>query len=349
MNESLRDLLRQGADTVDRPQLDMSDLVAQTQRRLVRRRLAAATASAAAVVLITAGGFALQPEDNRTEPAPPAPSETPTPAAEWSPERIRDEGSPGDTQGTIPTTESGLTTRLYRVCDGTRCDPDDGLPEDLHVALEVTQDGRSAVFDLHYSIQPWVRAFDADSVLVQDAEQGLDQPVRYRLLQADGSAVQLQLVDTPASPVPGPGLVVIDDWSGWNAGMAGVGMVYLVDERAGTLRPLDAPADVRYWGPNVDEFLWGVADDCRVLWAANGTFEERQLDCSDGLDFTFGISADEFPSGWLQPGRMAVVEQSDGRREDRSFVHVSLDYGASWQRFPVGDGETTSGVLQELG
>lgn len=347
MNESLRDLLRQGADTVERPQLDVSDLAAQTQRRLVRRRLAAATASAAAVVLIAAGGFALQPDVNRLEPAPPAPSETPTPAAEWSPERIRDEGSPGDTQGTIPATESGLTTRLYRVCDGTRCDP--GQREDLHVALEVIQDGRSVVFDLHYSLQPWVRAYDADSVLVQDSEQGLDQPVRYRLLHADGTAVQLQLVDNPASPVPGPGVVVIDDWSGWNAGMAGVEELYLVDDRAGTLRPLDAPADVRYWGPNVDEFLWGVTDDCRVFWATNGTFEEHQLDCSDGQDFTYGISADEFPSEWLQPGRMAVVEQSDGRREDQSFVHVSLDYGESWQRFPVGDGETTIDVLQQLG
>jgi hypothetical protein len=313
---------------------------------LVHRRLAAATAGAAAVVLIVAGGFALQPDDKRLEPSPPAPTETATTSTEWTPERIRAEGAPGDPQGAI-STESGLEARLYQVCDGTRCDPDNEAVE--HVALEVAQDGRSAVFDLHYSLQPWVRAFDEESVLVQDAEPGLDQPVRYRLLYADGTAVQLQLVDNPSSPVAGPGVVVIDDWSLWNVGMAGVEDLYVVDDRAGTLRPLDAPADVRYWGPNVDEFLWGVADDCRIFWATNGTFEEHQLDCSDGQDFTYGISADEFPSEWLQPGRMAVLEQTDGRREDQTFVHVSLDYGASWQRFPVGDGETTIEVLQQLG
>ena len=40
MSESLRDLLQRGADTVQRPRLDVSDLVALTERRLVRRRLA---------------------------------------------------------------------------------------------------------------------------------------------------------------------------------------------------------------------------------------------------------------------------------------------------------------------
>ena len=350
MSESLRDLLRQGADDVERPQLDVGDLVAQAQRRLVRRRFTAATASAAAVVLITAGGFALQSDKGRTEPAPASPSETSPTAAEWTPERIRREGSPGDSQGTIPATQSGLATRLYQVCDGTRCDPDDGAPEDLRVALEVSQDGRSAVFDLDYSIQPWVRAFDEDSVLVQDGEVGQpDAPVRYRLLQADGTAVALQMIEDPASPVPEPGMVVIDDWSAWNFGMAAE-TVYLIDDLAGTLQPVDTPAEVRYWGPNPHEFLWGVADDCRVFWATGGKFEEHQLDCAGNLDFAFGISAEEFPPAWLQPGRMAVLEQTDdGQRKDQTFVHVSIDYGVSWQRVPVADGESTTEVLRQVG
>ena len=76
MSESLRDLLRQGADTVERPQVPMDELVAITERRLVRRRLAVVAASAAAAVLVAAGGFALRPDDERLAPAPPAPTET---------------------------------------------------------------------------------------------------------------------------------------------------------------------------------------------------------------------------------------------------------------------------------
>ena len=79
MSESLRDLLRQGADTVDRPDPDVDDLVARAERRLVRRRLAAVGLSAATVVLIVAGGLALRPETGRPEPAPPGPTKTTSP------------------------------------------------------------------------------------------------------------------------------------------------------------------------------------------------------------------------------------------------------------------------------
>ncbi len=79
MSESLRDLLRQGADTVERPQVKMDELVARAERRLVRRRLAAVAASAAVVVLVAAGGFALRPDDERLAPAPAAPTETENP------------------------------------------------------------------------------------------------------------------------------------------------------------------------------------------------------------------------------------------------------------------------------
>lgn len=345
MTESLRDLLRQGADTVERPELDVSDLVAHTQRRLVRRRLAAVTAGAAAVVLIAAGGFALQPEDNRTEPAPPAPTETPTTATEWTPERIRDEGSPGDPQGTI-STESGLATRLYQVCDGTRCDATDGPPDDLHMAIEVLQDGRSAVFDLQWTPQPWVKAFDEDSVLVQDGDYDQpNSPVRYRLLRADGTAVDLRLLDDPAPAVPGPGVVVIPDLTALSVGLDGAAGLYVVDDRAGTLQPMDSPSAVRYWGSNVDEFLWGVTDDCRAFWATAGTFEGRRLDCDERLDFT-SLDEDVIPAGWLRPGRMVVTEGFDPG--DQMAVHVSLDYGVTWQRIPVVSQDAVADALRQL-
>jgi hypothetical protein len=119
----------------------------------------------------------------------------------------------------------------------------------------------------------------------------IDQ-ARARLLQADGTAVELRRLTDPAPAVPGPGVVVIDKS---NRVLAGSDDLYLVDDTAGTIQRLDAPKKVRYWGPNVDEFLWGVTDDCRVFWATAGTFEERRLDCSGGLDSTYGIYADEFP------------------------------------------------------
>jgi Tol biopolymer transport system component len=79
MTGTLRDLLARGADEVERPVLDVGDLVAQAERRLVRRRLGVVAASVAAVAAVVAGGIALEPDDQRLSPAPPAPSPTGTP------------------------------------------------------------------------------------------------------------------------------------------------------------------------------------------------------------------------------------------------------------------------------
>ena len=173
--------------------------------------------------------------------------------------------------------------------------------------------------------------------------------MRYRLLRADGTAEELRLVDVPARAAAGPAVVVIPDWSGWNGGMAGMEDVYLVDAGAATLRPVDSPEGVRYWAPNVDEFIWGVSDDCRVFWATGGGFRHQRLDCSSSLEFTGLPAADEFPPGWLQPGRMVLWEQSDDPGMVDEFLHVSLDSGATWARIPLADGESAAAVLRELG
>jgi len=73
-----------------------------------------------------------------------------------------------------------------------------------------------------------------------------------------------------------------------------------VGERAATLSPLDVPAGIRYCGLNVKEFIWGATSDWRPYWTTNGRFDQRRLDCSEGLDFT-GMSPDEFQPGLLQP------------------------------------------------
>lgn len=77
MNESVRELLRQGADTVERPRLDVDDLVARAERRLVRRRAATWAASTVVVAAVAAGAVILQPGEDRRAPAPPVPVETP--------------------------------------------------------------------------------------------------------------------------------------------------------------------------------------------------------------------------------------------------------------------------------
>ncbi len=323
-------------------------------QRLLRRRRTVSVVATAAAVLLTVGVVQAALSDGRraVQPAPqPSPSHTETPvdAEEWTPDRIRAEGSVGDPQGAIPATASGLSTRLYEVCDGSKCSREDGF-EDLHVAIEVAQGGNSAVFDLRWTGQPWVEAFDEDSVLVQDSHYpSSDEPVRYRLLHADGSSVELELTDLSVPALPGPSVVVIDDWGGWNGGMAGMEEIYVVDDRAGTLDRLDVPAGARYWGPNVNDFIWGVSDDCRVFWARDGDFDNQRLDCSPTLGFTAMPPADEFPPGWLQPGRMVLWEQSDVPGQNDQYLHVSLDSGATWERFPLADGESAAAVLQQAG
>jgi hypothetical protein len=274
----------------------------------------------------------------------------------WSLERIRGEGSPTDGEPeTERVSDSGIATRAYVVCDGPRsaCKSDPGIREPYqHAALEVTQHGRSALFGLPPDGRYWAAGFDADSVFVMDdplGDSGFSfQKMRFRLLRSDGSEVRLRFLDDPAPAVPGPDVFVIDH--SWHVG-DDVEAVYLVNEREGTLRPLDvphAPTEALrsvYWGPNVDEFLWYVDRDCRVVWAADGTFETRRPDCAEGRDKPTYMHDEWFPDGWLRPGRMALMERSD----DRLYLHVSLDYGSTWQRIPVSNEGAVPRELDRVG
>ncbi len=335
------------------------DLVAVSRKR--RRRSAVGAAAGALVVVLGVGlaGAAVtggQRADAPVQDPSPTPTETSSTSEEWTPERFRAEGSP---DVLIPPTESGLTAIQYVACEGT-CQ---GELRDR--ALEVSQNGQSAVFEvrgLEVSFAPvWVTVFDEDSVLVQDAENGRPEgPVRYRLLQADGPAVQLQMVEDPAPAVPGPRVFVIDPYSAWSRGSAGPDDhqdIYLVDDLAGTLRPLEVPEGIASWGPNVDEFLWG-ANGCRVTWQQpDGSFDQHDLDCRNpGLT---DVPTDywDYLDDWAAPGRMVLLEHSpDGVP---LVLHASLDYGATWERIEVEDrnwdgtiaqtGEAIADVLESLG
>lgn len=74
MNESLRDLLGQGADSVDPPHYDVDALAARAERRQSRRRLTAVAASGLAVAVL-GGTFALTADRDGATPAPPGPSQ----------------------------------------------------------------------------------------------------------------------------------------------------------------------------------------------------------------------------------------------------------------------------------
>ena len=171
----------------------------------------------------------------------------------WTPQRIRAEGSPcGPPRVPKGPSASGLDAHLY--CVASSCAFLDS-EANRRWALEVTQGDRSALFDV--SGIPWGRDFDDDSILVQD---GTDQAVRFRLLQADGTTVPLRMVSDPVPAVPGPGVMLIDPLDVYREarwGPATVARPYLVDDRAGTIRPLDVPEEINSWGPNVDEFLLG--------------------------------------------------------------------------------------------
>jgi hypothetical protein len=212
----------------------------------------------------------------------------------------------------------------------------------MHVALEVTQDGRSALFEVRGGThESFARHFDEDSVLVQDrVGQG---PRRTRLVGADGGVQELQVLE-PVPPVPGPGVVVINTAPAYT----GTDDVFLVDDEAGTLRPLDVPdEEIREWWPDVDEFLWGVSyNDCRVFWAAAGTMMSRTLDCQAATPI-IGLYIGTYPAGWLRPGRMVVGEYRPSGA--LVAVHASLDRGATWARIAATDEAAVATILGQLG
>ena len=329
------DDLRELTGQFQRPAFD--DLVAVSRTRRRRTGLAAALAVSSAVAAVAVVTAALPDGQRAVEPANPSPTGTPSPSTstEWTPERFRDEGS---AEVLIPATESGLTATQYLACSGT-CSG-----ELSNRALEVSQDGQSALFEVRglvVSWSPvWVDVYDEDSVLVQDAaEEGrTEEPARFRLLQADGTAVELRMVDEPAPAAPGPGVSVIDPYFAWSRGMSGPDdreKLYLVDGGAGTLQPLDVPEEVVAWGPNVEEFLWG-ADGCRAIWQQpDGSFDFHDIDCVDPVVTSVPTDYWDYLDDWAAPGRMVLLEH------DYDWiplaVNASVDFGATWTRVEIED------------
>jgi hypothetical protein len=283
----------------------------------------------------------------RTDPARP----TTTGEEAWTPERTRAEGSPVELLATrAGPSPSGLEVQLYcagpTTSTGSPCDryhPYDPA-EVQHWALEVTQGERSALFDVQGT--PLVRDFDEAAVLVQD---GPDQAPRFRLLQADGTAVDLHQPGDLAPAVPGPDVMLVQDLGVYRRGSFGPEgpqeHPYSVDPLAGTLRRLDVPEEIEWWGPNVSELLWG-GTGCRVTWQApDGTFEHHDVECLHG-EAGHSDPGWNWPDfvGWLEPDRMALVEWSNDGAP--LVVHASLDRGDTWGRVEVAG--NTGGTLEGI-
>ncbi len=361
------DVLRDLAEQLHPP--DYNDLVGLARTR--RRRSATAGVVAAAAVLVVTAGIvqtSVLGEDRGVRPAPaPAPTTSPQ-IDEETLERIRRDGAPislldGGPEGAGVV---GPQVQLYCAGGSTSFGPGDSPCDRFHPydpaeeqawALEVIQGDRSAFFEVLGT--PLVLHHDEDSVLVVD---GTNRAQRFRLLQPDGTAVELQLVAEPAPATPGPDVVLIQAIDTYRNGMVGADgparPPYLLDEKSATLRLVDVPSGVEWWGSNVDEALWGGAG-CLVTWLQpDGTFAQHDTGCSDPEAYTNPEwNAREATRDWLGPGRMVAIEWgSDGWPD---VVHASLDRGTTWARVEVDDNpwrdqtlalieNAVSDVLQEL-
>jgi len=375
------DVLRDLAGQVQPPAY--ADLVTVARRRRRRSTVGAAAVAATTVVVVTA--VAAGVADRRgAEPAPvaPTPSETESPGAMPSDtpdptlsakvtsqlRAIRDHGTLApDSDVTLRDRGTGLGARLFYGCEGRSCtyvgyDAPPGTPR----ALEVTQDGRSALFDV--AAVPatidgdngqddvirgvLITVFDQDSVLVQDVEQIGSEP-RFRLLQADGTSFTLRKL--PGNPAPArltADVRVVEDASASFDFVGHPDDLSVIDARAGTIRPLDVPDErIHTWAAYGDLVL-GTGEGCRVAWLTPDGLQQRRLDCADaGPLFPLGSDLSE---GWMHPGRMAVIELDRHHtalaNDDALVVHASLDQGATWQQIPAGpgDGDWTGQIADAL-
>jgi hypothetical protein len=354
------------------------------QQLLRRRRTVVVGAVAAAVVAVlgvvaaTAGVPRAADHLVPSRPSPTVPTDE-----QWPLAQIRLQGRVDHEQHQ----SGGLSVRTFVLCDGSpECSPGTDGPirrRHEHRALEVTQNGRSAMFRIGNSAMTVVTGYDDATLLVMDPLPGAADffdPIQngFRLVRADGTEIGLRVESDRAPAAPGPGVVLVNHYAvDPDSDSIESQLVLAVDANERTVRALDLPQNLdlrRTWGPNLDQSLWFVTSSCDVYsWTPTGMLQHRGGGCASSFDpghyrtdangdltDQFGnrgngdvtwVNGDWFPEGWLAtPGRMAFLERDFvGRNDSRLTLHVTLDHGATWQTVPVRDEAAIPGVLGLIG
>lgn len=306
--------LRELATEFPPPEFDELAAVAATRRR--RRATAlvtSATAVAVAAVLVAAG---LGGPPRTSQPVDP-PTPTPTwDAGTWPPQRVVAEGDGGD-YSFFPANGPGPDARLWEVCLARRCAHHWSSRQERHTAVEVsTDDFRSgSLFDLTRSRRDprtvYLERFDENTVFAQDVVRPRSLRQRFRLLDADGTQVVLDLVPGTAPAAPGPEVVRSLQSSD----------LYRIDRESETIQRLDTPSLSYGWAPVLDEVLWGVDAGCVITWLdTEGTWRRHDVRCQPGSSLGF---VDPAPEGLM------VVDGPRG-------MEVSDDGGETWQHYSTG-------------
>ena len=320
---ALRDL----APQVVPPALEGLDRVVRRRRRTTALVTAATAGTALAIVVAVAS---LGPRT--ATPAPVAPEPTPTSTASRNPEPTQTVPAEDTVRGPFPTltpeevrshpdaeverndfpvtAAPGAAARLWTVCLAD-CSRDTTHQEgEVQRALEVTGDdfGTSVLHpfappepNISHVVDDWFALSSIDGAVLVNA-QGEEQPL------TDGASV-------PVSEIAGP-LVY-----------ASSGLAY-VDLESRELHALQGGGYWDWWGAG-DTWFWGNV----YMTDEEGDVREQGLTWRNP-DGSFGvrmlpIEFEQYSTQMLRsrtPGTMGAIDPGGKRR----LLHVSTDYGATW-------------------
>ena len=312
------------------PDLDRLADLADRRRRRFAAVVSGGLAVTAAIAVVAATGAIGR--DTTSGPVGPGPSLSPSPSPTMTfpaltAEEIRNHpDARPDSGGDYPATASDAVARVWTVCLDDCSRRTEYLPGESQSAFEISRDGfrTGAVYLLptgeggQHVVDDWFLISTWDGAVMVDS-RGRQRPMEL------GGPVDIEEVDGPIAH-------------------SRLGVGYL-DLEADLVHPIRG-AGYWEWGGADDTWFWGVAsmtDDLgkvvrqAAVWRnPDGTWQVRVLP----------IPVSDGGPGLLRagiPGTMAVVEHF---RQPR-LVHVSDDYGATWQVRQVPDDEESGGRLPE--
>jgi hypothetical protein len=301
--------------------------LADLARRRRRRTVVSVAAGVAMSLILTAtiAAEVLSERDASSDPVAPGPHPSPTATfpALSAEQIVRHPDATVSSDANFPATASAAAARIWSVCLGDCTRATEHIPGEQQTALEVSRDnfatGALYVLDMSENI-----AHAVDDWYLVD---GIDGPT---LVDSRGHRRPLQVdASVPINNIAGP-LVY---------SRHGLAFVDMAARRLHAIEGGDWD-----WQGAADTWFWGTA----TLWEEDGTVT-RQAAVWRGPDGTFTarvlpIGDSSGGPGMLRtgtPGTMAVVEHFAYPR----LVHISTDYGATWQIREVPDEVDSGGSL----